>query len=85
MNTNHLSANTTSKSIESLLKSRLLASAAALAALIAGVATTSVPLLVLGGIFAYGWPLLHAGFTKLNENSTAKSPKSIAANASAVH
>ena len=80
MNTNYLPVNTTSKSVASLMKSRLLASAAALAALAAGIATVSVPLLVLGGIFAYGWPLLHAGFAKLNEDSEANASKTIPTN-----
>lgn len=83
MNTQPLSAETKSKSVACLMKSRLLASAAALAALTAGIATASVPLLVLGGIFAYAWPLLHAGFTRNNEHSTAHPSKPIAARTSA--
>lgn len=70
MNTNHLTDQTTSKSVSSLAKSRLLASAAAIAALIAGVATVSAAPLVLSGIFAYGWPLLHAAFNSFSEHAS---------------
>ena len=64
--------NTASKTTDSLLKSRLLALLASVVSLAAGIATVSVPLLLLSGIFAYGWPLLHAGYTKLREVPTAK-------------
>lgn len=61
-----MSANSTTKRLERLTENRLASSLAALTLLIAGVVTVSVPLLLLSGIFAYGWPFLHVYLSSLN-------------------
>mgnify|MGYP003590237627 CR=1 FL=1 len=63
----------TTTSIKRLLAHRLLSSAASLAVLIAGVASVSVPLLILSGVIAYGWPLLQVYLASLDEDAKRSS------------
>ena len=56
--------------INRILDNRLLASGISLALLIAGIATVSVPLLILSGVLAYGWPFLN-----IYLNHLAQAPK----------
>ena len=63
------------KSLERLTESRLAASLVSLALLLTGIFAVSVPLLILSGVVAYGWPFLNVYLTSLNEApSTTKSP-----------
>lgn len=65
-----MSASPLTKTLERLTENGLAASLAALVALIAGVITVSLPLLLLSGILAYGWPFLHVYLASVNANAT---------------
>ena len=69
-----MSATPTTKLLERLTENRLASSLAALVTLIAGVVTVSAPLLILSGVFAYGWPFLHVYLSTVNDaaKETAK-------------
>jgi len=54
-----MSKTTTSGPVGFLFENHLLSSVAALALLVAGIATVSAPLLIAAGIVAYGWPFLY--------------------------
>ena len=62
----------TETSMNGLLKSRLLSTVAALASLAVGVATLSVPLLIVSGVFAYGWPMLYLYLTRHSNTTPVK-------------
>lgn len=64
-----MSSTPTTKLIERLTENRLLSSAIALTTLLSGIATVSVPLLLLSGVFAYGWPFLHVYLASVNSAS----------------
>ncbi|SDH73496.1 hypothetical protein [Propionivibrio dicarboxylicus] len=55
------------KSLERLTESRTAASLVSLALLLTGVFAVSVPLLILSGVVAYGWPFLNVYLSSLNE------------------
>lgn len=62
-----MSASPTTKLIERLTANRLLSSSLSLATLIAGIATVSLPLLLVSGLLAYGWPFLHVYLANVND------------------
>ncbi len=68
----NMNVNATSELTGTLMKSRLLSAAAALASLAAGILTASAPLLILSGVFAYGWPLLHLFLAQRGARTTAE-------------
>lgn len=54
------------KSLEHLTENRLASSVLSLATLLGGIVTVSLPLLILSGVFAYGWPFLHVYLSSVN-------------------
>jgi hypothetical protein len=68
-----MSATPLTTSLERLTENRLAASLVSLALLLTGIFTVSVPLLILSGVVAYGWPFLNVYLSNLNAApSTAK-------------
>ena len=65
-----MNASPLTKSLERLTENGLVASLAALVALIAGVVTVSLPLLLLSGVLAYGWPFFHVYLASVNASAT---------------
>ncbi len=65
-----MNASPLTKSLERLTENGLAASLAALVALIAGVVTVSLPLLLLSGVLAYGWPFFPVSLASVNASAT---------------
>lgn len=54
------------KSLERLTENRLASSLLSLTTLISGIVTVSLPLLILSGILAYGWPFFNVYLSGVN-------------------
>lgn len=69
-----MSASPTTRLIERLTANRLLSSSVSLATLIAGIVTVSLPLLLVSGLLAYGWPFLHVYLANVNDAANTAKP-----------